>query len=659
VTEEGRQPAWRLPKLAEWIFLALLVVGFAALFSWLSLERHFAFQSHAFDLGNMDQAAWNTAHGHLLRFTDMEIHGRTLTSRLAIHVEPLLIPLSLLYWIHSGPETLLVLQPIVVALGAIPIYLLARRLLDGSSLALVFPVAFLAHPSLQNAVLDDFHTVTLSASLLAWTVYFLHTRRLLWYGLFALLAAATKEEVSLLIAALGLWLWVRGNRKAAAVSIVTGIGWFLVCEEIIIPHYNFTGQSPYLDRYAYLGHGISGILHGILAHPARLGAVLSSSSRQAYLLFLVHPVGLLSLAGAPVLLLTAPVLAINLLSTDAHMYSGYYQYSAELVPFVVISAAHGVRWLARSGAHFRAFRSGLLPVVTCAFILVASLWDCRQWGFTPFSNGFAVPSSGAHQAIENQILDEIPPNAVVAAADEIEPHVSDRRWVYVLPTIHPRNAPPAQYILLDASVPSSPVTPVDLRGAAVTALHHGYRLADVRDGLMLLKLQPRTRLSNAGYCTCFFDFTRLRPAHMTRLHARWGPLELLGFVIHPSSDSLNRAHPAIGIDTYWKLNGHLSRAPTIEVLFSPEYTGRHPSLSRTWTQSTDSPTTVWLSPTSWDLNRGYDAQFVPFVPPSSTGTKVDVAVRVTGLQSVRGGPAGSLIPGSHKAIRVGTVSVTP
>jgi uncharacterized membrane protein len=659
LTEAGQPPAAALPRAAEWIALAVLVLGFAALFAFLSLERHLAFQSHAFDLGNMDQAAWNTAHGNMLGFTDMDVHGRVLTSRLAIHVEPLLVPLSFLYWLHSGPETLLTIQAVVVALGAIPVYLLARRLLDGSVLAFAFSIAYLLHPSLQNAVLDDFHPVTLSACFLAWTLYFLHTRQLLWYAVFAVLAASSKEEVGLLIAALGIWLWVRGNRVAAAASVVGGTGWFLVCIGIIIPHYNFTGQSPYLDRYAYLGHGIGGILQGVITHPGRLGAALSSSSRHAYLLFLVHPVGLLSLLGAPVLLLTAPVFVINLLSTDPHTYSGYYQYSAELVPVVVISAAYGVRWLRRYATRFQAFRPRLLAVTACVFLLAASVWDCHRWGFTPVSKDFAVPSSGSHQAIENRILSRIPSNAVVAAADEIEPHLSDRRWAYLLPTVHPRNGPPAQYIVLDASIPSSPVTPVELWRTYAKALQQGYRFAHVRDGVMLLKREPGTVLSNANWCGCFYDFTEARPSHMISLHVHWGPLELLGFVLHPRSDTINRARPAIGVDTYWRLDGRISRPSTIQVLFSPEYNGPHPRFTSSWTVSTDSPTIVWLPPHLWHVKKGYDVQFVPLAPPSSDGSMVDVAVRVIGMHKPPRVAQARSIQGSGGAVRLGTVRVTP
>ena len=247
--------------------VALMTGVFAFLFSWLSVARHNAFQSHAFDLGNMDQAVWNTLHGHLLRFTDMDVGHTVLTSRLAIHVEPLLLLLTPLYLIHSGPETLLVAQAAVVATGVIPAYLLAREVLGHPWLSLAFPLAYVLHPSLQNVLLDDFHAVALSAAFLMWALYFFHRARLLPFAAFALLAMATKEEVGLVIACIGIWALVRRQLTTGLLCVLCGVGWFLISVAVIIPHFNPSGHSPYLARYAYLGHGLGGIARGVVRHP--------------------------------------------------------------------------------------------------------------------------------------------------------------------------------------------------------------------------------------------------------------------------------------------------------------------------------------------------------------------------------------------------------
>jgi len=86
-----------------------------------------------------------------------------------------------------------------------------------------------------------------------------------------------------------------------------------------------------------LGHGLGGVLRGATSHPGLVVRTLISVPRLDYLDDLLHPLAFTSLLALPVLLLALPALLINMLSADVRMYSGFYQYSAEVVPFVVAS----------------------------------------------------------------------------------------------------------------------------------------------------------------------------------------------------------------------------------------------------------------------------------------------------------------------------------
>ena len=66
-----------------WPAMAAFAVGFAA----LSIGRQRAFSTGRFDLGNMTQAVWATAHGHFLEVTNLA--GRAdLSTRLALRPDP-------------------------------------------------------------------------------------------------------------------------------------------------------------------------------------------------------------------------------------------------------------------------------------------------------------------------------------------------------------------------------------------------------------------------------------------------------------------------------------------------------------------------------------------------------------------------------------------
>ena len=104
----------------EWFVWGIIVL-YVAFFGALTVQKHNAFQTTAFDLGNVDQAVWNTRHGRPFAMTNIE----GLTNRLGTHVEPILLPISLLYFVQSDPRLLLLLQTIVIALGAFVFALLS------------------------------------------------------------------------------------------------------------------------------------------------------------------------------------------------------------------------------------------------------------------------------------------------------------------------------------------------------------------------------------------------------------------------------------------------------------------------------------------------------------------------------------------------------
>src|SRR5438046_9117796 len=92
----------RQQQLAWWLFL--VVVGVYALeMSHQTVLRYDTFKATAFELSNMDQVLWNTFHARLLQFTNQAIDWYRAPTSLAIHVEPILLPLRLLYAFQAVP----------------------------------------------------------------------------------------------------------------------------------------------------------------------------------------------------------------------------------------------------------------------------------------------------------------------------------------------------------------------------------------------------------------------------------------------------------------------------------------------------------------------------------------------------------------------------
>jgi len=433
------------PHSQSWLALGimgLLIVLYIAVFSALTAARHEAFETLAYDLGNYDQAVWNTSHSRLLRFTNV----KGLTIRLAQHVEPILLPVSLFYLIYSSPKTLLVLQTVVVALGAWPVYLLAREKLRSEFGGIVFAAAYLLFPALEAANLYDFHAVSLAPTFLLWAFYFLEKEKDPWFIVFSVLAMSCKEEMSLLIGMMGLYtLLMRKRKKLGAAMIVVAAIWFYVAVYIVIPWANPQGKSQYLAYYEDWGDNPFEIALTMIGQ--RAWWLIFNKGNLDYLFRLLLPLAFLPLFYPPILLIALPSLAINLLSGNMQMHRPeMFHYAGPIVPFAVLAAIWGAGFLVRHLGRRMPGGSRSLSYLLSCLVLVCSLGYHRYRGFSPLSVRFRWPVATAHHRLAQELIDRIPPTASVSAQLNLNPHVSHREKLYIFPHIDQ-----AEYIFLDAA----------------------------------------------------------------------------------------------------------------------------------------------------------------------------------------------------------------
>ena len=177
----------------------------------------------------MVQAVWSTAHGHPLQITGLR---GDQVSRLGAHFDPILAAFAPLWLLWPSPDMLLVAQAVAVALGALPVYWLARKHLAGDRPALGFALAYLVYPPTQWLTLNEFHPVALACPLLLFAIWFLDEERLVPFALCAAVAATTKEEIALVVAGLGIWYALaHGRRRTGAGIAVAGIAVSLIAIE--------------------------------------------------------------------------------------------------------------------------------------------------------------------------------------------------------------------------------------------------------------------------------------------------------------------------------------------------------------------------------------------------------------------------------------------
>jgi uncharacterized membrane protein len=396
---------------------AAWVAGFAA----LSVLRQKAFFTGRFDMGNMVQAVWSTAHGHPLRMTDL--HGEQI-SRLAAHVDPILVVFAPLWWIWPSPYLLLVAQALAIGLGALPVYWLARKHLRSSRAALGFACAYLLYPATGWLALNEFHPVALATPLLLFAFWFLDEDRVLPFALCAVAASLCKEEIAFVVAGFGIWYalarrrWWIGGAVAAL-----GLGWGLVAIAVIIPHFNDGQSSDFYGRYSEVGGSPGGIVKTAFTHPLRILEAAFSGRDLHYLWQLAMPLAFVFLLAPLVLVAALPELAINLLSATTTQTSIHFHYTAGLIAPLLVAAVLGAARLRRWAFPIAAL------VAVAALVGNYHLGPIPGWRHLPGGQTFQSTAARVtdHDAVAERALRLIPDDAVVSATNTLGAHLSARR----------------------------------------------------------------------------------------------------------------------------------------------------------------------------------------------------------------------------------------
>ncbi len=427
--------------------LSLAVGAFAAGMSALAVLQQEAFETGRFDVGNLTQAVWSTAHGRFLEMTDLQ---GVQFSRLGAHFDPLVALLVPLWWLWPSPDMLLVVQGIGVALGAAPVFLLARKHLGGEWSGLCFALVYLLYPPTQWLVVDDFHPVALATPLLLGAIWFLDEDRLLPFALCAGAACLTKEQVGLVVAMLGIWhAFAHGRKRAGLVILAAGSIVAVIATAVIIPHYAPGSGSPFAGRYDAVGGSPAGIVETALLHPLRVLHVAFQGRDLGYLWELLAPLGGLPLLAPLVTLSALPEIVLNVLSSTPTQSSIHYHYTAGAIPGLIAGSVLGGAKLQRLRPEWWPWVGrGLVVLVLGAGVVLGPL---PVWRHVPLGSELAARHHvvSEHDRAAARVLRAVPAGAAVSATNNLGAHLSERRRIFSFPVLRE-----AHWVAVDLTRPS-------------------------------------------------------------------------------------------------------------------------------------------------------------------------------------------------------------
>lgn len=408
---------WRSLRRPRNVVVIVLIAFYVAWFIHLNFLMYYSYGEPPFDLSVFDQGMWLISH---FRDPFVTIMGRNL---IGDHTSFVLYLFAPLYRLFPEPQGLLVLQTLLLASPAIPIYLLARKHIKSSFIAVSLVASYLLSPLIQQANLDQFHPECFTVLFISLAIYAAIERRYVLLVVMAVLILLVKEDASALVVPLGLWVAVRRDRWLGIWIVVGAVAYAMIANWLIIP--TILGTSSFYGNYIPFG-GVSGLVSTLFHHPQQLWSYLTSQGRPFYLWQLGATVGFSFIVCPEIALIGLFVVAENLISNFGYMHQILYQYSMTLAPILIFGVLYAI------SKQSSARRRHDLAVLT----LIGAILTCAFWGYAPFSkNKVYTNTLPAHSVPALNYLEKyLPPNASVSAWYPLDSHIDNRSQIYVWPT---------------------------------------------------------------------------------------------------------------------------------------------------------------------------------------------------------------------------------
>ncbi len=406
-------------RVLPWLFAGGLFVVLAL----LSLAKVRSLDG-TLDLSSYDQALWLIHNGY-----DPVVTVGTPAHVLASQASFVVYPLTLAGYVLPIQPTLLVLQSGALALAAVPIWRIARRLANlrvGAAFTLV--VVYALYPTMHNLNLAGFYPEVLALPALLYAAYFglgKHWRR---YAVCCLFIVLCRADFGLAVAGLGGLLWAEGRKVEGKLSVIGGLTYTAIAVFIIQPSFG-NGAYPHMAIFSAFGDSPLSALWGMLVHP---GEVLGSVFREQnfnLLVTLFAPVAFLPLLAPRYLL---PVLPLQFFFLVAQVPEGavYGQQTIAITAFIFLATAFALARIGRMGVEKITVDRRVLAVM----LLAATLFFIRDAASSPYRQPWGWGAQDAADAARLSAADRIGPDRSVRASASVVTVIAERRQVYVLIT---------------------------------------------------------------------------------------------------------------------------------------------------------------------------------------------------------------------------------
>ncbi|MGH9123852.1 MAG: DUF2079 domain-containing protein [Acidimicrobiales bacterium] len=406
------------------------------IFGFLVYRQQSNFGTFGFDIGIHDQGIWLVS-----RFKTPFDTVRGL-DYFAHHVDVISLVFVPFYWLGAGPHFLIIAHTLVVAAGAIPLWLLARDRLQDRWFALVPAFAYLMYPAVNWVTWWAYHPDSLSIAPLLFAYWLAVRGKWKWFAVAAFIALMCKEDDALSILMLGLVVafWLRrartdqvpnDRRQRRLIGLATtaaGAAWYLLCTRVIIPWRNH-GMPPFYNSFfPLLGRTIPGVIYNSMRHPSRVWHLATLDDRKTYYLQMGAPLAFLPILALPIFLIGGPQFGVDITAQVVQGATIKSQYASLVLVGAFLATVEALAFIKR---HW----SRVLPVAL-GVIVACTMWGQLSWGLSPISTQYHTGIWLAHNSLSTELntaLGIVPRDAGVSVTYYLTPHFTHRVYVFEFP----------------------------------------------------------------------------------------------------------------------------------------------------------------------------------------------------------------------------------
>lgn len=447
---DPRQPPVT-PRKSHWCFpvlTAVLAVLFVVIVSIWTVNRVRTLSTPTYDFGIFAQMFHNMKQTGLPT-TTVERDGPL--SHFAVHVSPIYYLLLPFYCLFPKPETLQILQAVVLASAVIPMWLIGKHRGLSGFLRFLLCGALLLLPTTAGGTSYDIHENCFLLPLILWLMYAIDKNNPWLAGLFGALTLAVKEDAAVYVAVAALY-WIlntllhpgKKNIRAlvAGICLLAGaIAWFVAVTGYLVEHGDGVMTYRYQNFMYDGGNSLLSVVYAVLLCPLKMLYECADPEKNLYLLQTLVPLLFLPLMTRKYqrYLLLIPYILLNLMSDYTYQHDIFFQYNFGSSAFLLyLTAVNLADWK----PVWLRFVATVATVGVCIGYFCSLIVPTAQY-YNDLYRQYQGYYQGVHQA-----LAQIPDDVSVATNTFYTTHFSDRTELYDVRYCDPEHMLQCQYVVL-------------------------------------------------------------------------------------------------------------------------------------------------------------------------------------------------------------------